>query len=96
MGFTDSSDPKTTGLDAVQAANRAWREQSPMTYDWRQSAGLKPVRKKGSRCTSRLRVLINTATTTHSFNGVAVQFRTALTGESGTALHNFPFTSKIR
>lgn len=53
-------------------------------------------RKKGSRCTSRLRVLINTATTTHSSNGVAVQFRTALTGESGRALHNFPFTSKIR
>jgi 2-polyprenyl-3-methyl-5-hydroxy-6-metoxy-1,4-benzoquinol methylase len=27
-------------LEAVQAANRAWWERSPMTYDWRQSAGL--------------------------------------------------------
>ena len=27
-------------LDAVQAANRAWWERSPMTYDWRGSAGL--------------------------------------------------------
>jgi hypothetical protein len=67
-----------------------------MTYDWRQSAGLKPVRKKGSRCTSRLRVLINTATTNPLLQRLAVQFRTALTGKSGRALHNFPFTSKIR
>jgi hypothetical protein len=35
--------PDGDGLEAVQAANRAWREQSPMTYDWRQSAGLEPV-----------------------------------------------------
>jgi SAM-dependent methyltransferase len=30
----------TDTLEAVQAANRDWWEQSPMTYDWRQSAGL--------------------------------------------------------
>jgi hypothetical protein len=44
---------------------------------------------------SRLRGLINTATTTHFFGGAGVQFRTALTAESGRALHNFPFTPKI-
>jgi 2-polyprenyl-3-methyl-5-hydroxy-6-metoxy-1,4-benzoquinol methylase len=31
------------GLEAVQAANRAWWEQTPMTYDWRHSAGLEPA-----------------------------------------------------
>jgi SAM-dependent methyltransferase len=30
------------GLEAVQAANRAWWERSPMTYDWRHSAHLEP------------------------------------------------------
>ena len=29
-------------LEAVQAANRAWWEQSPMTYDWRGSPELEP------------------------------------------------------
>lgn len=33
---------RTDTLEAVQAANRAWWEQSPMTYDWRGSAGLAP------------------------------------------------------
>jgi len=29
-------------LEEVQAANRAWWEQSPMTYDWRGRAELEP------------------------------------------------------
>lgn len=29
-------------LEAVQAANRAWWEATPMTYDWRVGAGLQP------------------------------------------------------
>lgn len=33
---------QTDALEAVQAANRAWWEQTPMSYDWRQSTGLEP------------------------------------------------------
>jgi hypothetical protein len=34
--------PDSDGLDAIQAASRAWWERSPMTYDRRQSAQLEP------------------------------------------------------